>query len=75
MLWFGTMAQRGTPQPVLDALNGAINKALKDPDIVKTLERDGMIASGGPASNFGQRIRSDYERWSKLVKEANIKIE
>ena len=75
VLWFGTMAPRGIPQPVLDTLNGAINKALKDPDIVKTLERDGMIGSGGPPSNFGQRIRGDYDRWSKLVKEAGIKIE
>src|SRR4051794_11541265 len=60
VLWFGTMAPRGTPQPILDALNGAINKALKDPEIVKTLERDGMIASGGAPQAFGKRIREDY---------------
>jgi tripartite-type tricarboxylate transporter receptor subunit TctC len=74
VLWFGTMAPRGTPQPVLDQLNGAINKALKDPDIVKTLERDGMIASGGAPQAFGDRIRKDYDRWSKLVKETGIKV-
>ena len=75
VLWFGTMAPRGTPQPIMDTLNGAINKALKDPDIVKTLERDGMIASGGPPSAFGERIRKDYDRWVKVVKEADIKAE
>ena len=75
VLWFGTMAPRGIPQPVMDTLNGAINKALKDPDIVKTLERDGMIASGGPPSAFGERIRKDYDRWVKVVKEAGIKVE
>ncbi|HEX2828546.1 MAG TPA: tripartite tricarboxylate transporter substrate binding protein [Burkholderiales bacterium] len=75
VLWFGTMAPRGTPQPIIDALNGAINKALKDPDIAKSLERDGMIASGGPPANFGKRIRGDYDKWTKLVKEAGIKIE
>ncbi len=75
VLWFGTMAPRGIPQPILDTLNGAINKALKDPDIVKTLERDGMIASGGPPANFGKRIRGDYDRWLKLVKETGMKIE
>jgi tripartite-type tricarboxylate transporter receptor subunit TctC len=74
-LWFGTMAPRGTPQPIIDTLNGAINKALKDPDIAKSLERDGMIASGGPPANFGKRIRGDYDKWTKLVKEAGIKIE
>jgi tripartite-type tricarboxylate transporter receptor subunit TctC len=75
VLWFGTMAPRGTPQPIIDTLNGAINKALKDPEIVKTLERDGMIASGGAPQAFGKRIREDYDRWSKLVKESGIKIE
>ena len=74
VLWFGTMAPRGTPQPIIDQLNAAINKALKDPDIAKTLERDGMIASGGPPANFGQRIRGDYDRWSKLVKDTGMKV-
>ena len=73
VLWFGTMAPRGIPQPILDTLNGAINKALKDPDIVKSLERDGMIASGGPPQAFGKRIRSDYDKWVKVVAEAKIK--
>jgi tripartite-type tricarboxylate transporter receptor subunit TctC len=74
VLWFGTMAPRGTPQPVIDQLNAAINKALKDPDIAKTLERDGMIASGGAPANFGKRIRGDYDRWSKLVKDTGLKV-
>jgi tripartite-type tricarboxylate transporter receptor subunit TctC len=75
VLWFGTMAPRGTPQPIIDQLNAAINKALQDPTIKKSLEQDGMVASGGPPANFGKRIRDDYERWSKVVKEANIKVE
>ncbi|HYC45306.1 MAG TPA: tripartite tricarboxylate transporter substrate binding protein [Burkholderiales bacterium] len=73
-LWFGTMAPRGTPQPILDQLNQAINKALKDPDIQKKFESDGMIASGGTPQKFGERIRKDYERWNKVVKEANIEV-
>ena len=75
VLWFGTMAPRGTPQPIIDTLNAAINKALTDPQIKKSLENDGMTASGGPPSNFGKRIRDDYERWTRVVKEANIKVE
>jgi tripartite-type tricarboxylate transporter receptor subunit TctC len=75
VLWFGAMAPRGTPQAIIDTLNGAINKALKDPDIAKSLERDGMRASGGPPSAFGKRIRADYDKWLKVVKDANIKIE
>jgi tripartite-type tricarboxylate transporter receptor subunit TctC len=74
VLWFGTMAPRGTPQPIIDRLNGAINEALKDDDIKKTLERDGMRPTGGAPEAFGKRIRGDYERWLKVVKDANIVI-
>jgi tripartite-type tricarboxylate transporter receptor subunit TctC len=71
-LWFGTMAPRGLPQPVLDRLNGAINEALAQPDVKKRLSDDGMIATGGAPKVLGARMRKDYERWAKLVKDANI---
>jgi tripartite-type tricarboxylate transporter receptor subunit TctC len=74
VLWFGTMAPRGTPQPIIDQLNAAINKALQSADIKKTLSQDGMTPSGGTPAQFGDRIRKDYERWSKVVKEANITV-
>ncbi len=74
-LWFGTMAPRGTPQPVIDRLNAAINKALQMPDMKKNLEDQGMIATGGAPAAFNDRIRKDYERWLKLVKEAGLKPE
>ena len=73
VLWFGTMAPRGTPQPIIDTLNAGINKALQDPQIKKNLEGDGMMASGGTPKQFDERIRKDYERWTKVVKETGIK--
>jgi tripartite-type tricarboxylate transporter receptor subunit TctC len=73
VLWFGTMTPRGTPQPVIERLNGAINKALQDPAVKKTLETDGMLPSGGTPQQFGDRIRKDYDRWTRVVKEAGIK--
>ena len=74
-LWFGTMAPRGTPQPIVDALNGAINKILQEPDMKKNLEQQGMMATGGTPQKFNQRIRSEYERWTKVVKERGIKVQ
>ena len=74
-LWFGTLAPRGTPQPIIERLNAAINKALEQPEMKKNLEQQGMIATGGPPQKFGERIRSEYERWLKVVQEAKIKPE
>ena len=75
VLWFGTMAPRGTPQPIIDRLNAGINKALQDPAVKKNLEGDGMIPSGGTPQQFGERIRKDYDRWVKVVKESGLKPE
>jgi tripartite-type tricarboxylate transporter receptor subunit TctC len=73
VLWFGTMTPRGTPQPIMQALNAAINKALQDESIKHTLERDGMTPSGGTPQDFDRRIRKDYERWTKVVKDVGLK--
>lgn len=73
VLWFGTMTPRGTPQPIIQQLNAAINKALQDPGVKQTLERDGMTPSGGTPQDFDTRIRKDYERWTKVVKDIGLK--
>jgi tripartite-type tricarboxylate transporter receptor subunit TctC len=72
-LWFGVMVPRGTPPAVIDRLNAAVNRFLQDPDMKKNLEAQGMIGSGGTPQRFGERIRKDYDRWVKVVREQNIK--
>ncbi len=74
-LWFGTMAPRGTPQAAIDRLNAAINKALEEPEMKKNLDAQGMVPTGGTPPKFGERIQRDYQRWVRVVKEANIKAE
>ena len=74
-LWFGTMAPRNTPQPVVDALNGAINKILEEPDMKANLEKQGMIPTGGTPQKFNERIRREYDRWVKVVRERNIMVQ
>lgn len=74
VLWFGTMAPRGVPQPIIDRLNSAVNDVLKMDDIKRNLESEGMQATGGSPQAFGDRIRKDYDRWVKLVADAKIVI-
>jgi len=74
-LWFGVMAPKGTPRPIIDRLNGAVNKFLQEPEMKKNLEAQGMVPSGGTPEKFDKRIRGDYERWVKVVKAANIKVQ
>jgi len=74
-LWFGVMAPRGTPPAVIDRLNAAVNRFLQEPDMKRNLEAQGMVPSGGTPQRFGERIRKDYDRWVKVVREQNIKPE
>ena len=74
-LWFGTMAPRGTPPAVIERVNGVINKALSSEEIKKNLEQQGMVPTGGTPQKFGERIRKEYDRWVRVVQEANIKGE
>jgi tripartite-type tricarboxylate transporter receptor subunit TctC len=73
-LWFGTMAPRGTPEPIIKQLNAAINKALGSEDIKKNLAGAGMIGNPVTPEQFGKRIRDDYDRYVKVAKEAKIEI-
>jgi len=73
-LWFGVMTPKGTPQAIIDRLNGAVNQGLQDADMKSNLEKQGMVPSGGTPQHFDQRIRKDYERWLKVVKERNITV-
>ena len=73
--WFGFMAPKGTPQPVVDKLNAAFNAALANPRVRKRLEEAGLRPVGGPPERLGDQIRIETERWARVIKANNIKAE
>lgn len=74
-LWFGVMAPRGTPGSVVDQLNASINKILQSADARKSLEPLGIVPTGGTPQHFADRMRVDYERWLRVIRESNIKTD
>lgn len=73
--WIGVFAPAGTPKPVIDRLNAEINKALAQPDIVQKLEHQALDPSPGTTEEFNARIKTDYEKYGKLVKLTGARIE
>ncbi len=71
--WFGAVAPKGTPAPVVERLNAAINKIIKYPEFRKNAAVEGMTVTGGTTEGINKLVREDYERWAKLIKEAYIK--
>src|ERR1700676_2565853 len=73
--WVGLIAPAGTPKPVVDRLTEAMLKVLKDPAAVKPFADQQLTAMALEQDRFIALIRSDTEKWGKVVKTANIKME
>jgi tripartite-type tricarboxylate transporter receptor subunit TctC len=74
-LWFGMWAPKGTPAAIVERLNAAVNKALRDPDIEKNFAAGGFRSTGGTPRRFAERIAKDMERWDKVVAASGLKPE
>jgi tripartite-type tricarboxylate transporter receptor subunit TctC len=75
MPWFGLMAPRGTPQPIIDRLHDETVKALAIPAVRKALEIQGLDVIGGTPAEFTETIKAETPYWAKLIKEAGIKVD
>ncbi|KAF1050278.1 Bug family tripartite tricarboxylate transporter substrate binding protein [Xylophilus sp.] len=73
--WFGVVAPKGTPAPIVAKLNAAINDTLKEPEMIKAITALGDEVAGGTPEQFGAFIKEETARWSQLVKRHNIKPE
>jgi tripartite-type tricarboxylate transporter receptor subunit TctC len=62
------LAAKGTPQPVVDKLAGAIDKALQDPKIKETLLAQGIEEKQGGPGEVGAYLAAEVRRWSDIVK-------
>ena len=70
--WSGIVAPAATPKPVIAKLNEAIDRILKSEDIKRRLAGLGVEAVGGPPEAFARQIRTESDKWGKLIKSANI---
>jgi tripartite-type tricarboxylate transporter receptor subunit TctC len=72
--WSGIMAPAGTPRRVIDKLNAAIEKILRDADVKQRFASLGVEPVGGPPEAFSRHIRAESEKWARVVKTANITL-
>jgi tripartite-type tricarboxylate transporter receptor subunit TctC len=73
--WYGYGAPRNTPAERIEKLNAEINAALTEPAIVARLADLGAEPMTMTAAGFGQLLADESEKWGKVVKAANIKVE
>jgi tripartite-type tricarboxylate transporter receptor subunit TctC len=73
--WQGLVAPKGTPKAIIDKLNAAANEALKDPQLRELMLSQGNEIGGGTPADFAALVKSESQKWSAVVKLANIKPE
>ena len=72
--WNGVFVPHGTPPEIVSALNGAINEAIRSPDVKARFEQLNIDSRPNTPEEFRAFVTEQMERWGKVVKEANIKI-
>lgn len=73
--WFGIFAPAATPQGIVARINGALNDALKSPQLVKTLNSTGADAVGGTPASFAKLVVDDYAKWAKVVRKSGARVD
>ncbi|HEY0851454.1 MAG TPA: tripartite tricarboxylate transporter substrate binding protein [Bradyrhizobium sp.] len=74
-LWYGVLAPTGTPKDIVDRYNAVFNEILAEPGVRSLLDKQGLIAQGGPPERLGELVAKDRVRWAKVVKDAQITAE
>jgi tripartite-type tricarboxylate transporter receptor subunit TctC len=73
--WYGLFAPAGTPMEVVMKLNRDINLLLQNEEIRELLSRQGMLAAGGAPDRFGELVKQELARWTRVVDAAGIKAD
>jgi tripartite-type tricarboxylate transporter receptor subunit TctC len=73
--WQGVLGPRGMPRPIVDKLNAEIGRIMKHADNQERLTAMGIEVIASTPEEFRAAIASEMQRWGKVVKDANIKME
>lgn len=73
--WQGFAVPDGTPQPVIQRLNGAFAKAAADPAVRKRLGELGLELTPSTPQEMADYVKSETAKWAKIIKEANVTVE
>jgi tripartite-type tricarboxylate transporter receptor subunit TctC len=73
--WVGCFAPKGVPRPIIDQLNAELKKVLADPGVASKLSTQTLDPMHMTPEQFAARIKSDYDKYEKVVRISGAKIE
>jgi tripartite-type tricarboxylate transporter receptor subunit TctC len=72
--WWGVLMPTGTPRAIVSKFHADTVKTLADPDVKKKFADLGVVATSSTSEEFGRFIKAEMDKYAKLIKEANIKV-
>jgi tripartite-type tricarboxylate transporter receptor subunit TctC len=75
IVWFGIFAPAGTPRPVVERMNAELNRAVQDPAVRERFATLGFEPAGGTPAEFSAVVAAHAQKWSKVIRDANVKAE
>ena len=72
--WNGVFVPTGTPREIVQKLNAGLNGMLKQPEVTERLNKLNIDYRENTPEEFGAFVKAEMEKWSRVVKEANIKL-
>lgn len=72
---YGVMVPAGTPAAIVARLNRELTNIVAVPDVKTRFQQLGVETAAMPPEEAGRRIRAEIEKWNKVIREANIRIE
>jgi tripartite-type tricarboxylate transporter receptor subunit TctC len=73
--WIGLLGPAGVPRPIVDRLNAEVQKALKLRDVAERLKGQTLDPMFMTPDQFAKRLRSDYDKYERVIKLAGAKID
>jgi tripartite-type tricarboxylate transporter receptor subunit TctC len=73
--WYGLLAPRGTPRPIIERVHAEAAKALQNATVMERLAASGSQPIGAGPEAFDAHIRREIPRWEKVLKTAGVKFQ
>ena len=74
-IWWGVIAPVGLPAAIVTRLNTEIGQILGQPESAQRLAADGAVPSASGSAEFGRMLIAEVEKWRRVAREADIKVE
>jgi tripartite-type tricarboxylate transporter receptor subunit TctC len=75
LLWHGLIGPKNLPRPVVERINGEVNKILQIKETAAQLETDGVAPAGGSDQQFRDQIAKEIALWKDVVKKTGVRIQ